>query len=127
MIQGKHGDKKQRGGQCVRDVGSKWEIMEDQCRQVVRDKILKNLIGLVRNVTFMLSELVNHWQVLSRKMMHFDLHLKIILLAARLKGNCKQRQRLGCGEKRRVCQECSQVDWVEGHCNNTRQGWGLGH
>ena len=74
--------------------------MEDQCRQVVRDKILENLISLVRNVTFMLSELVNHWQVLSRKMMHFDLHLKIFLLAARPKGNRKQRQRLGRGKRR---------------------------
>lgn len=101
-------------------------MMEDQCRQVVRDKILENLISLVRNVTFMLSELVNYWQVLSRKMMHFDLHLKIILLAARTKGNCKQRQRLGRG-KRRVCQECSQVDRVGGLCNNTRQGRWLGH
>lgn len=51
-------------------------MMEDHCRQVVRDKILENLIGLVRNVTFILSELVNRWQVLSRKVMHFDLHLK---------------------------------------------------
>ena len=50
-------------------------MMEDQCRQVVRDKILENLISLVRNVTFMLSELVNHWQVLSRKMMQFDTRL----------------------------------------------------
>lgn len=127
MTQGKHGDKDQRGGQCGRDVGSKWEVMEDQCRQVVWDKILENLIGLVRNVTFMLSELVNRCQVLSRKVMHFDLHLKIILLAARLRRNCKQRQGLGCGEKRCVCQECSQVDRVGGHCNNTCQGRWLGH
>lgn len=77
-------------------------MMEDHCRQVVRDKILENLIGLVRNVTFILSELVNRWQVLSRKVMHFDLHLKSHFLAARLRRNCKQRRGLGCGEKR-VC------------------------
>lgn len=36
-------------------------MMEDQCGEVMRDKILESPIGLVRNVAFMLNELVNHW------------------------------------------------------------------